>query len=656
MTTPIRYVLSSIRARGFKGGDFEIQFTDLAAVLVGDNAKGKTAILEAIQFGLLGYVPRYGRDARAAFLEISSGTELVVELFLAQGTLGGPQVGVCRRLYAKGNSVKKEESVPGFLANAEGDPNPLLSVMVDPAVFFDLGSTDKIRWLFENTPLPEGFSPEAVLSRVAAAAPRWRIAPRGDAEPLDAYIDRLLAQSRGDYKSAADHAERMQETIRGLSGRRADEDAPEARLSELANRRAALETAIASANEAKGRAVAGADASSRASSRRGAIARELLGEDKDRARALDLRAKRGLVIAELTAAPDVSEEEIRELAEAESKALVVLTRVDSDAKKTRDERLGRESKLSLLDGQTECPYCGATGEAWKSIKAAELAREIADLEGLQSTLDSALGSAREGLEAARKLHKDRSFSRWRRAQLQTTLAGVDRELAPLDGRISNYASLAAERDALPLPDAAAVAAVDEAQQRVNVLNQEMRSLNAEIDRASGRKQELLRFAQFERDRDKALEEKTEAEGAGRTLKAIKSEIVAGAIRPLLESANRLIADVFGAARDKGFEIAYDPEKAQIGTHSGGHWRSHLSFSGMERALVFAAVQAALTSASPVRLMLIDELGNLRRDKAARLASAIRNAIERGAVDQFIGIDPERPEPYEKEAFQIVPVE
>jgi hypothetical protein len=68
-------------------------------------------------------------------------------------------------------------------------------------------------------------------------------------------------------------------------------------------------------------------------------------------------------------------------------------------------------------------------------------------------------------------------------------------------------------------------------------------------------------------------------------------------------------------------------------------------SGTEKALTYAAIQAALAAKSPVRLLILDEMGRFTSENALKCSLAVTKAIESGLIDQAVLIDPERPEIY-----------
>src|SRR5438477_13137544 len=80
---------------------------DLEAVtiIVGDNFTNKTAILQAVQLGLLGWLPGIPKTNQGVW-SMSSGNPMAVELRLADGKK------IEREFVQKGASINRTETVP----------------------------------------------------------------------------------------------------------------------------------------------------------------------------------------------------------------------------------------------------------------------------------------------------------------------------------------------------------------------------------------------------------------------------------------------------------------------------------------------------------------------------------------------------------------
>jgi hypothetical protein len=75
----------------------------------------------------------------------------------------------------------------------------------------------------------------------------------------------------------------------------------------------------------------------------------------------------------------------------------------------------------------------------------------------------------------------------------------------------------------------------------------------------------------------------------------------------------------------------------------------LTLSGVEKLVCYAAIQAALASRSPVRVMILDEMLRAQNTPKAAvfdlLVDACKAAVRDGKLDQFVGVIPGDPATY-----------
>ena len=632
------------------GGDFSYEL-QRANVLVGDNYAGKTRVINCVALVLLGYVPAYGKTPRDAFLRMSSGTEMDVDAELTDGNKVYP-LSISMRLV--GNAVKVNRSVPDFLKDV-----PTLAVMLDAAVYFGLGDTDRIRYVYDNCPAPEGFSLENVTARVEKAAPGWlaKVPPARAKEIEELSVSDAVEHLGGlvneDFKKQKDYADRMEEMIRGLSGLRAGEEAPETVITSLQDRRGAIARELAELNEKKGVHVGQFTAMRSAEERRKLIDREIERTSKDRLQSLTLTEKLDLAEKELKESTSPTTEALRDAQKLTITLREEQLRLIREQAALAPQILKIEKDLGELMEKTECPYCGACGETWKNVIAAELTQKVAALKHQEEEFapkrvknDKKLAAAKEKEQAlleAQKRHVNLTYTRDEAAEA----------LKEIDLRLARVNAMVEERKRLTPWDAGLNEAIERLQKMINVLNEEARRTDDQIALAQGRQHELGRLAKAEKDRDDARKDQATASAAGKELKAIKAEMVEAAFRPLLERANQFFPKVVKTP------LEYDAAKGEIGTRRDGLWVGHPSFSGVEKALCYAAIQASLAQTAPVRVMIVDELGRLRTSRAKDLKVAVDAALNSDLIDQFIGIDPERGMIYAagkgKNSFQVIEV-
>lgn len=444
---------------------------------------------------------------------------------------------------------------------------------------------------------------------------------------------------------------------------------------------------------------------------------DLAGRERIIAQRLELQTKIDDLTRRSAAVVVLDPPALLELNVQDGGLIAAKARNESDLRQV-DESLEKNRKdLENVDGQTRCAYCGASGDGWKTLKKAEIDSALAGLVAKRTQLrdhakkleDSArsvaeqlrtanenkaqrqeidgllrrLGDQMENLEAlinasegkaaelqmltgsrservdahirAREI-AERLASRLKRANdLGTHKHGKEAELrsarealSAVDRLVAAGEAKAAELAAIPTVD------IDLGRQAATVaeeLEKKQRTLtDLETRRRSlvGRSQDLRRLSEAEQLRDNAKLGEEVSKTAAAALRELQRKFVEEAFRPLLETANAFFSEVLTTP------LAYND--GEIGTWREGTWVGHKTFSGAEKRLAYVAIQAALASRSPFRLMLLDELGTVDDVNAMKVARGVAAAIERGAIDQFVGIDVGRGLLYSAEAeFGSVPL-
>lgn len=642
--------ISKLSGQSIKGGNFSVALT-LANVIIGDNFRGKTRILEAAQILLLGRVPALGKEPRETFNALASGTRMIVEGDIVDN---GTTWHARREFWLEGNSVKVKSDVPKFL---EDFP----PVMLHANVYFALGETDRVRYVREHCPEPAGFSPNEIAARVGKTGfsihgllGDFELTGR---EYIEEITDRVVAYG----KRQKDEADTMERTIRGLSGMRAGELPPETTLLSALDARAEVERKIVDLAEAKGLKIGDYTRMISDRLRRAEISRERKFAEKDRQALANINEKIRLLEAELVEAKKLAPDPllIGELEGRKDRARDEVVKLRRDQEDLDHDRALRERELAEIDARDTCPYCGATGEDWKKIKAAELATVIDDAKRkVDDLVNPRLDADKNCEELQRRIIEARTATT-RVQTVEDQLAHTQRLAAPVATRLARITAQDEELARLTPDDPALESSVDEIQGKLNVLNDEKGRIDAQITGAQNRKHELKRLADAERSRDVSRENQELARLAVIELKAIKAEMAAASFRPLLDTANAFFPGILQTP------LEYNLEKSEIGTRRDGLWVSHRTFSGVEKALTYAAIQAALTTRAPIKLMLIDELGRLTAENAARFSVAVADALTAGTLDQFIGVDPERGPLYfgaynsedpEKSSFTVIEIQ
>lgn len=631
--------LTKISGRAIKGGDFDIALAQ-ANVITGDNFAGKTRIIDAIRLLLVGYLPELGKTNQDTF-GLASGPVMSVRGEFSDGTV------LERRWTSKGDSVQKSVEPPRAL-EAEA---PMLSVMLNADEYFAISDQARVNYVFAHCAIDGAMTRETIAERIHGVAPDFgfsKLMELSD-DPLQEWIAQTIEAIADEWTAAKQNAKRMEETVRGLTALRSA-DAQARPLAVAEDERTALNLKISELKDRHGQLSSRFMAMHAAQLRRQAIVRELSAVDKTRSDRATAENKLDMLTREMAGMimPAKSIVDLSgELQAARQKMETAAQAIERHAEAHRIQ----EKALAQLDHTDICPFCGAKGEGWKALRAAELATEIDLIQAAQVTALQDFNRSRESVAAAEKQLTTAKEAQKRYDDAKTNEANLRYFISQSGTLLARAQALEEERDRLVEYNAHVEADVTSLKTQVTVAEGQQRTLDQEIKTAIGRQHDLKRLADAEKQRDKALKDQADAAAAGKEMRTVQAELVASAFAPMLEMANRIASGVLKSP------LAY--RDGEIGTYRASGWIGHRTMSGTEKLLTYTAIQAALAAKSPIRIMIADELGRLTVRNATRTAIAAQHAIEGGLIDQFIGIDPERPELYRglltAQAFNIVEI-
>ena len=637
--------LTKISARNLKGLSFSL---DLATIqfLIGSNFAGKSARTDAIRLLLIGYLPELGKLPRATF-GICSGRELVVTGTFDDGTTA------TRRWFLKGDSVKTEADLPDWLRAEEQ-----MTVMLDAATYFAKSDRDRITYVFENIAGLTGEGPRKTRAELVAKL----TAPKEDEEPLGADNIRAFMGELGDYTAAEEREvnfsgwtpqcfieaalaftreresstrarkDMFGDTARGLAYLRAVE-APGMELAKLDAQIEAQSQVLEKVRESKAQLYAAARINEGFRERRKRLTSDLAGRgsftkirDERSGRMEVLRAHLASLVAVEQSEIDAPTQEDRQLA-------IKMTAVECKLQIASAGNQKLEKEQDEIEAKTSCPYCGASGSGWKELKRMELSAALEAGRKKIAELKAEYGEYRaESATLARQLQTLRGRAteyRQTQAELTTALAS----LAEAEKAVAAFAGKEAELAAIPPEDAELADKCAQISCKFDAEQENLGRWEAERKLVIGRANDLKRLAEAEKaSADSAMDYRV-AKAAAEALRDIQADMVARALQPLLVSANLFCGPILKSP------LAY--HEGEIGSWRDGAWVGHKTFSGTEKALCYAAIQAALSARSPLRIMLIDELGRLDDEKAGRLVESVCGSIAGQKFDQFVGIDTDR---------------
>ena len=218
------------------------------------------------------------------------------------------------------------------------------------------------------------------------------------------------------------------------------------------------------------------------------------------------------------------------------------------------------------------------------------------------------------------------------------LAAIDAEIFALteaaaltQGRIN---TLSAKRDRRVLFHDRAV---DAAELKVAEARETYAALERKRQRWANEQADKKRLAEARTAHEEAVKKENGLKTAKSVLLGAKSKAAESTFDPILKAAAVFTKDIMSSLAFNGSELGY---RRQIGQESW--WVPWRTFSGTEQLIAFAALQAALAATSPVKIVVMDELGRLDAENKEWLFRNVSEAIKQGVIDQWIGIDTERP--------------
>lgn len=115
-----------------------------------------------------------------------------------------------------------------------------------------------------------------------------------------------------------------------------------------------------------------------------------------------------------------------------------------------------------------------------------------------------------------------------------------------------------------------------------------------------------------------------------TLVTCQAKIVEAAFNGLLKIARQFT--------DGLLLSALEYRDGELGRNQDGVWVSHEVFSGTEKLLTYSGLQIALCQESPMRIVILDEMGRAPAPWKVRIADRMVQLIKAGVIDQWLGID------------------
>lgn len=645
LKVPMR--IASLTAHNIKCPSFS---HDIGAVtvLVGDNASGKSARLEAIRLGLLGFVPGLPKT-NAGIFSLSCGSTMSVSLRLTDGTI------IERTYTQKGDSIKATDKIEGK-GWLEVPP-----VLMDSSEYLRLSERERVKFVFGLVQLDDHWSGERILQLVGETPIDC------DKEIVEAVVlskkavlDSLLASDMERYDNGGSVQEWLEVQVNELRERVKTTNAGLQRMEKFSQAIVELKQNGTSAEnvdrllrdkrqalQEASIALAVAKASQETARRNEATRKELVHRLSDHpfdAKAIESTRKQ---ISDLEAAQTERVDlgnlafkvaEARGQLEA-AKQMLKITMTDLEILEQQRERDLKEPK---------CPHCGTAGKKFQSAMKKRYETHLKELMAAKTKTQSEIATAQAAYGAVQGAYEIAAIADKKAERDRLLLQSLKAEVLRLETLTCNRAAWQTQLDGLTAAQAPTDAALFELQKQVSLLATEAGDLDARQKRWVAQAHEAKRTAEAKAQRQALEAELVALKAVVKSVESIQAKLVSESFSMILADVNRLTSDILLSP--------VDYHNGEIGRWGASHvWIPHRSWSGTEQLIGCAGISVALSRQSPIKIILLDEMGRLSVGNKKKLTSRLIELTTEGFIDQCLLVDV-TPEPYtEREGVNVISV-
>lgn len=628
--------LKQIAARNFKGRNFDHLLNPIT-IIHGDNFSGKSAIADAIRVGLIGYHPHHGKRPCDTFGFAGAGTTMEIS-----GDVG--LIAFTHKWEMKRGSVSFETSAPSSM--------PMVpEVLLDIREYLKLSGPNKARFVFAGIDLEAmGFTTEMITARMkkdvkvdepSEASERFLNEIVDDIEGLGQERDELkkthqewiagvvarIKEKRDDAKEAA---KSMEGTIQGTAQLRAKEgiNAAANPSETLKAKRAELQEMTLARQKAEDTMADRAKAESRLKTLEAAY-----NNASDPAMQIKVLEES---VAKLTKRIDGYQSRTEDILEKHGQANAALGAANQTIERIKSDVSEVSDNAAAALEEKCCPMCKSKGAGWKKslIKSRDadlkkLADEMVEAKKQHKDAKAKLDKLAADLEASRSRDNEIAMDRKTKTQQEgelKKLRAAQTEMAGAAARIDEA------RKAYQLYPNILQEQIDAAKASEASLKLIVENFEAEERRYIARMADAKRAAQAEIE---FTEKKIELDVCERALKvvlAIQNEMMTQAFDGFLFKVNTFCDGILPGT------IAF--KDGEIGYYAGAAWAAAEFFSGTEELLCFAGLAVALAQQSPIKIVIMDELGRMTVANKMKLIRKMIDLQKAGVIDQFVGIDVE----------------
>lgn len=619
--------ITDLTAHGFKGRNSILHRLGKINVVIGRNAKGKTAILQLIRTLLFGYDPILG--IRALGKLMSSQAPNATCLF-------DNGKGITRRWTRTKTGGATEQNPPDSVIAVP-------QVLLDFKTFLEKSGPQQLAYVITQTDLTAlGYTPaqmvadvknvrpeqsseetEAALTAVVAELDKVSAQQASEGFNVNVWLERAVSALKEKLKLDNAEVKRLTAAIQTQVSQQAASD-------KVARQRPVIEREIEALREEM-RRLQSENAVRVEQLRTYGEKRKQQEQLKDML-ALPDCSQRIAQLVERMAALDVFrarpmqapalQDKLRQASNALTAARGVYLRSFQDVERINCEISDNETKEC-------CPSCGYAGEEFRAFVKKNLQAKLAEATAAKSTAAQNESVALKAFELIEATHKDAKAFDDATRNAQGDWDELNEELTRLRHNQTLRDTAQAKLEAIQLGEPPDEAATEAASDRIAKITSAGLALKQELNIAISQQAEKLARETTKAEKIKAEAKAEVTKLALKALETKQEEIVSESMKSLLRVASRFTDGIIDGA------LAWNDE---LGVWRGGQWVSHEVFSDMEQALAFVGLSVALAASSPFKVVLLDRLECVDNDNIELFMSRIMEMVQDGTIHQFVAVD------------------
>jgi len=616
--------ITKVKGQNVKGSNFEHDLKGFN-LIVGANGSGKTAILEAIIVGCLGYLPKLGRRNSDTF-KLSSAAGMSIEI---ENDDGKSNSYVLQR--SGSGSVKCKKDV-GF----EVEPD-----MINIDEFLSMSQNKRVDYMFRKAGVE--VSPNEIKAAIGITSTNKAV--QCEIETIMHLVDVAFSRGSGATSDALNEIDdEIKESIKILRSECKLKDktveglvdlAPEPpsnfakKLNDINCEGIDIAEKLGAAQEEQRKCHSDIQ---EANEMQESIDMEDANGDFD----IDLDAiKEG--IAKGKEAERLNKEGVEALGPIRDKTICLSEEVrhgKQTSEKGKATLRELEGQLSEAQNMGKCPTCGADGVEWKEKTISDINVKIEGLKNVLAVEESVLQRDMAALEDARRDY----------IVQESHCESFHKDMELLPGFLEAHAAVTAKDNERSKQIEARVLELRSSSGRIPELSELISNLQSELKRIEieqtdleQKQREYFYWKDTSRMQNEAVQAAKDAKESAAIVAEIKhsfdefkSQKVTLAFKDVFNVANKLIAKVSSEN-----SIHYR-DREIVMKNSEGNYIDLGMACGSEFAAVYAGVCMGLSKDS--RILVMDELSRFDKKVKGRILKAISELLNDGQIDQFIGAD------------------